>query len=59
MADKDQFEGAAKQAQGHVKDAAGKLTGNTRLEMEGKADKVAGGVQRTVGDVKSDLKKPN
>jgi hypothetical protein len=33
-------------------DAAGKVTGDTKLQAEGKADKVAGKVQNTVGSAK-------
>ncbi len=33
---KDEVEGAGKQAKGAVKDAAGGLTGNTKLQAEGK-----------------------
>ncbi len=56
MADQDQFKGAAKEVGGNIKEGLGKLTGNERLEAEGKADKVEGAVQKKVGDVKSDLK---
>ncbi len=47
--DKNRIEGAAKELKGTLKEAAGKLTGNERLEAEGKADKAAGEVQGTVG----------
>jgi len=50
--DKDRIAGAAKQAKGAVKEAAGKLTGDAKLEGEGKADKVAGKVQNAVGGMK-------
>ncbi len=53
---KDQVEGRAKEAMGNVKDAAGDMTGNRKLEAEGKADQVEGKVQKTVGDVKEDIK---
>lgn len=56
MADQDQFKGAAKEAGGNVKEGLGKLTGNERLQAEGKADQLEGAVQKKVGDVKSDLK---
>ncbi len=39
-------------AKGAVKEAAGKLTGNEKLEAEGKADKAAGTAHEKVGDVK-------
>jgi len=50
--DKDRIEGAATQAKGAVKEAAGKLTGDAKLKSEGAADKVAGKVQNAVGGVK-------
>lgn len=56
MADKDQFKGAAKEAGGNVKEGLGKVTGNERLQAEGKADQFEGKTQKTVGDVKSAIK---
>jgi uncharacterized protein YjbJ (UPF0337 family) len=50
--DKDRVAGAAKQAKGKVKDAAGKVTGDEKLRTEGKADKVEGKVQNTFGGLK-------
>ena len=50
--DKDRVKGAANQAKGAVKEGAGKLTGDQKLQAEGKADKVAGKAQSTVGGVK-------
>ena len=52
---KDQVNGRAETAKGNIKEAAGKLVGNERLASEGKADQVAGKVQSTVGDVKSNV----
>jgi uncharacterized protein YjbJ (UPF0337 family) len=49
---KDRIEGSAKQAKGAVKDAAGKLTGDAKLQAEGKADKAAGKVQNAFGGLK-------
>jgi uncharacterized protein YjbJ (UPF0337 family) len=54
--DKDRIEGAAKQAKGAVKHAAGKLTGDTKLQSEGTADKIEGKVQNAVGGLKDKLK---
>ena len=54
--DKDRIEGAAKQAKGAVKDAAGKLMGDTKMQAEGKADKAAGKVQNTVGGAKDGVR---
>lgn len=52
MVDKDRVDGAGKQIKGNVKEAAGKVTGNDRLEKEGKVDKAAGKVQGKVGETK-------
>jgi uncharacterized protein YjbJ (UPF0337 family) len=49
---KDTIKGAAKDASGSMKEAAGKLTGNERLEAEGAAEKTVGKVQKGVGDLK-------
>ena len=54
---KDRIEGVAKQAKGSVKEAAGKVTGDAKLQAEGKADKVEGKVQNAVGGMKDAAKK--
>ncbi|MEO8756376.1 MAG: CsbD family protein [Devosia sp.] len=54
---KDQIEGAGKQAKGAIKDAAGKLTGDVGLQVEGKLDKATGQVQSAVGKAKDDARK--
>ncbi len=50
--DKDRISGTMDQAKGALKDAAGKVTGDTKLQAEGKADKAAGKVQSAVGGAK-------
>jgi len=50
--DKDRIKGSAEQAKGAVKEAAGKVFGDKKLETEGKADKAAGKVQNAVGGLK-------
>jgi uncharacterized protein YjbJ (UPF0337 family) len=55
--DKDRIAGAANQAKGAVQEAAGKVTGDAKLQAEGKADKVVGKVQNAAGSVKDELKK--
>ncbi len=50
--DKDRIQGAATKIKGSIKEAAGKVTGDTKLQAEGKADKAAGKVQNAVGGVK-------
>ena len=49
---KDEAKGAAKDIKGSVKEAAGKATGNERLQAEGVADRVEGKVQKGVGNLK-------
>ena len=50
--DKDRVEGAMHQAKGAVKEGVGKMTGDKKTQAEGKAEKVAGKVQNTVGGIK-------
>ena len=50
--DKDRIAGAAQKAKGAVKDAAGKATGDAKLQAEGKADKAAGTVRNAIGGAK-------
>jgi uncharacterized protein YjbJ (UPF0337 family) len=54
--DKDRIEGSAKQAKGAVKEVIGKVTGDAKLEAEGKSDKVAGKVQNAIGGLKDALR---
>ena len=54
--DKDRIEGAANQAKGAVKEAAGKVLGDKKLEAEGAAEKAAGKVQNAVGGVKDTVR---
>lgn len=57
MVNRDQVAGVAKQIKGSVKQAAGKATGNRRVQAEGMAEKVSGKVQKTYGDVKDKVRK--
>jgi uncharacterized protein YjbJ (UPF0337 family) len=54
--DKDRIKGAAHQVKGAVKDAAGKVLGDSKLQGEGKAEKAAGKVQNAVGGAKDALR---
>jgi uncharacterized protein YjbJ (UPF0337 family) len=54
--DKDRIEGAANQAKGKIKEGAGKLTGDSKLEAEGKSDKAGGKLQNAVGGLKDTLR---
>jgi uncharacterized protein YjbJ (UPF0337 family) len=55
--DKEHVKGAADKASGTIKDAAGNLTGNEKLQAEGKLDKAKGEAREFVGDVKDAAKK--
>lgn len=54
--DKDRIAGAAKQAKGTVKAAAGEIIGDTKLKTEGKMDKAEGKVQNAVGGAKDKVR---
>jgi uncharacterized protein YjbJ (UPF0337 family) len=54
--DKDRIKGSAQQAKGAIKEVAGKVTGDTKLEAEGKADRVAGKVQNAIGGLKDAIR---
>jgi uncharacterized protein YjbJ (UPF0337 family) len=54
--DKDRIKGSAEQAKGAVKEAVGKVTGDSKLEAEGKGDKAAGKVQNAIGGLKDTLR---
>ena len=53
---KDRIQGSVEQAKGKLKEVAGKATGDSKLETEGKAQKVAGKVQNTIGGMKDAVK---
>jgi uncharacterized protein YjbJ (UPF0337 family) len=54
--DKDRIKGSAQQAKGAVKEVAGKVTGDAKLEGEGKADKASGKIRNAIGGVKDTLR---
>jgi uncharacterized protein YjbJ (UPF0337 family) len=56
MMNKDQIKGRVEQVSGKIKDAAGKVVGNDRLQTEGLAEQVKGKVQAGFGDTKEDVK---
>lgn len=53
---KDQVDGRAKEAKGTIKEVAGQIVGNEKLEAEGAAQKVVGKAQAKFGDAKQDAK---
>lgn len=54
--DKDRVEGAVDKMKGSVKEAVGKVTGDAKLQGEGKADKASGKIQNAVGSAKDAIR---
>ena len=54
--DKDRTKGSATNMGGKVKEGAGKLTGDQKLQTEGKGDQAKGKVRNAVGGIKDALK---
>lgn len=52
----DKITGLANQAAGTVKQGIGNVTGDAKLQAEGKAQALKGEAQKTVGDAKSAVK---
>jgi uncharacterized protein YjbJ (UPF0337 family) len=49
--------GKMDQAKGRAKEAVGVLTGNKRLEREGKVERTAGDIKEKAGELADDVKK--
>jgi uncharacterized protein YjbJ (UPF0337 family) len=54
--DKDQVIGSAKQVKGAVEQPVGSAVGDAKLESEGRADKIEGKIQKTIGSLRNWLK---
>ena len=54
--DNDRIEGSLEQAKGKLIEVAGKVTGDVKLEAEGKAEGTAGKIQNAVGGLKDVLR---
>jgi uncharacterized protein YjbJ (UPF0337 family) len=54
---RDKAEGAFHEVKGKVKEVAGKLSDNPKLEAEGTVEKMAGKTQERIGEVKKVLGK--
>jgi uncharacterized protein YjbJ (UPF0337 family) len=54
--DKDRIAGSAKQVEGKIKEAVGKVVGDEKLKTEGRAEQVEGKVQNIAGSVKDAVK---
>jgi uncharacterized protein YjbJ (UPF0337 family) len=57
--DREHVKGTADKAKGAIKDAAGKVAGDKKLQSEGKADKAKGSAHNIVGDLKDAVKDAN
>jgi uncharacterized protein YjbJ (UPF0337 family) len=55
--DREHVKGAADKAKGAIKDTAGKMMGDKKLQAEGKFDKAKGSVHSAAGDVKDAIRK--
>lgn len=54
---KDQAEGKFHEAKGAIKELAGKLSDNPKLEGEGTGEKIAGKIQKKIGQINKVLGK--
>jgi len=50
--DSDRIAGAAQQGKGKAETAAGQLTGDTKLELDGRADEAIGALRSTAGSAR-------
>jgi uncharacterized protein YjbJ (UPF0337 family) len=57
MATTDKAKNTAQQAKGKLKETVGKLSGNDKLRVKGKADQVMGNVKQAGEKVKDAVKK--
>jgi len=55
--DKDRVKGSATNIGGKAKEAAGDLTGDSKMKSEGKMDQAKGKIQNAVGGIKDAFKK--
>jgi len=54
---RDKTEGKLHELKGKVREMAGKITDNPKLQAKGKAEKIAGNIQEKIGQVKKVLGK--
>jgi uncharacterized protein YjbJ (UPF0337 family) len=54
---KDKVEGAMHEAKGAIKEKTGRVINNPNLEAEGQDEKVAGKIQKKVGDIEKVVEK--
>ena len=56
VVDHDRVDGAGKKLSGSIKEGLGKLTGDSKLQAEGAAEKTAGSVQNAIGGAKDSVR---
>ena len=54
--DKDRIKGATDQAKGSIKEAAGKVTGDSKLQAKGTLDNAKGKVESAIGGAKDSIR---
>ena len=54
--DREHVKGTVEKAKGTIKDTAGKVTGDKKLQLEGKLDKAKGSAHNVAGDIKDAVK---
>jgi len=54
--DREHIKGTAEKAKGAIKDIGGKVTGDKKMETEGKFDKAKGSAHNITGDAKDAVK---
>ena len=54
--DREHVKGTAEKAKGTIKHTAGKVTGDKKLQSEGKLDKAKGSAHNVAGDIKDAVK---
>jgi uncharacterized protein YjbJ (UPF0337 family) len=52
----EHVKGAVEKGEGKIKEAAGRITGDRKLETEGKVDQLKGAVHSAVGNAKDSIK---
>jgi uncharacterized protein YjbJ (UPF0337 family) len=56
MADKDRVEGSAKNMGSKLREGVGNVTGDSKMQTEGKADQAEGKIQNAIGGIKDTVK---
>jgi uncharacterized protein YjbJ (UPF0337 family) len=56
MVDKDRVDGSAKNIGGKLKEGVGNVTGDSKMQTEGKADQAEGKIQNAIGGIKDSIK---